>query len=167
MLVAAPFTATRPDEVNLNKHDTVVILDHFYDGWSYGRNLRTMAEGVFPLGYIQPISPTTTFTLVNCVRSMQDIFAQDMLEGALIALPNSLDIHHAVAEGPWDGDVVGVVHAQRIDSMLLSEIFDMGFDGTVFVCGSDSFNGFCFDSLLEIGVDGVKVLPSDRYVDFV
>ncbi|KAJ8326842.1 hypothetical protein QVD99_005386 [Batrachochytrium dendrobatidis] len=42
------------DEIELRVDDIIVVLQEFDDGWAFGRNVSTSAEGVFPLSVTQP-----------------------------------------------------------------------------------------------------------------
>jgi ferredoxin-NADP reductase len=128
--------------------------------------------------------PNTQITLINSVNSIADIFATLPLEGAMLAYPSNLIVHHCVSgEGaaglpPTEREgIAGYIHNQKLNMELMEEIVgedafrgeDTGGGKRAFVCGSDGFNSFVVDALIEMGADNdvIKVLPSDRYLEVI
>jgi hypothetical protein len=122
--------------------------------------------------------------LINSVNSVADIFPLLSLEGGMIAYPSNFIVHHCVSgEGaaginPTEREgIAGFIHNQKLSLELMEEIIGEdafrgeGEDGRkrAFVCGSDGFNCFVVDALIEMGADNdvIKVLPSDRYLEVI
>ena len=99
------------DELHIVPGDRVEILHHYYDGWAYGKCLRTGIEGAFPLAATLPFCGSRPrLTLINCTRSREDIGGLSLLEGTLLSYPFSLEVHHFVSEeGAPSAGISGMV----------------------------------------------------------
>ncbi|KAI8801948.1 hypothetical protein BJ742DRAFT_835062 [Cladochytrium replicatum] len=99
--VAMAWVPANVDELPLEVNDFVAVRQHFYDGWAFGMNLRTMQEGTFPLTLTMPpyprsgqVAPTPyrtgppRFVLLHSVHSAKDLVGLDLLEGAQLAYPS-------------------------------------------------------------------------------
>ncbi|KAI8924874.1 hypothetical protein BC831DRAFT_463547 [Entophlyctis helioformis] len=85
------------DELKMSVGDSVLVKHHYYDGWVYGCNLTTQAEGVFPLSCTTPrCGPRPRVVLLNSIHSANDIIGKDLLNGALLAYPMQLTVLHYI-----------------------------------------------------------------------
>ncbi|KAL7748560.1 polar growth protein [Sorochytrium milnesiophthora] len=50
------FDPNSPDEIEIEKNDTIELQQRYNDGWGFGRNMRTGQHGVFPLNHVKPLS---------------------------------------------------------------------------------------------------------------
>ncbi|KAJ3036139.1 hypothetical protein HDV00_003051 [Rhizophlyctis rosea] len=181
LLVTSDYNPSQSDELQLAYGDRLVATHHYFDGWAIGHNLRTGQRGAFPLSCtLPPCGPYTNLVLINSVHTMEDIFGTDVLEGAMLAYPANIEVHHFVANGYKTGGVVrdgvsGCVYEGRIKTGDVMQIVAkrwMGGGGSdsgeqkIIVCGPGRFEGDMMDALGECGVEleGVEVLPPDRYV---
>ncbi|RKO84948.1 hypothetical protein BDK51DRAFT_27093 [Blyttiomyces helicus] len=180
LTVLTPYEQTMSDELTLSRGDRVVTQDHYLDGWALGHNLTTGATGVFPLSVTSPLNgPRSRLTLLNAVHTPQDLIGLDLLEAAMLAHPDALEVHHFCDRGSGsiarDG-VVGTVHAGKMDNTAVADVLAdwaariLGgplWNALAVVCGPRGFDGFAVDAVTELGVDGrvVRVLPADRVMD--
>ncbi|KAJ1536318.1 hypothetical protein HK096_011408, partial [Nowakowskiella sp. JEL0078] len=108
LIVHTPYTAQSPDELTLTASDVVEVLEHFYDGWAYVRNLRTTEFGVIPLPVTYPRTVRTLsggavegtlpqIVVLHGIRYTADAFGLQTLRGAALAYPGCVKIVHAVS----------------------------------------------------------------------
>eukprot|EP00842_Homolaphlyctis_polyrhiza_P000701 jgi/Hompol1/1631/HPOL_003726-RA len=189
--VAADYAPRFDDELELKLGDSVIVKHHYYDGWCFGLNLRTLIEGIFPLSCTTPrCGPRPHITLINCIHTTDDLIGKEILNAALLSYPTQLDIHHFIADreghrglSPQEaeiappvtiGDVPGFVHDGRINESkfqrLLKPIWSLqDRDPTkqrLIVCGPNGFAPFIVDSLTEFGAHGddIVILPNEQWV---
>eukprot|EP00049_Salpingoeca_infusionum_P014289 m.266995 g.266995 ORF g.266995 m.266995 type:complete len:112 (-) comp15634_c5_seq3:2598-2933(-) len=51
-----PYESARPDEVDFEEHQTIIVLNpeqHLESGWIYGQVEATGATGIFPANYVE------------------------------------------------------------------------------------------------------------------
>ncbi|KAJ3055718.1 hypothetical protein HK097_009603 [Rhizophlyctis rosea] len=181
LIITTDYHPSQPDELPLVHGDRLVATHHYHDGWAIGHNLRTQQQGAFPLSCtLPPSGPHTNLVLINSVHTMEDIFGTNILEGAMLAYPGNIEVHHFVANGYRTGAAVregvsGCVYEGRVKTGDVMQIVgrrwwrgseEGGADQKIIVCGPGRFEGDMMDALGECGVelDLVEVLPPDRFV---
>ncbi|KAJ3268585.1 hypothetical protein HK104_005333, partial [Borealophlyctis nickersoniae] len=168
------FVPNLADEMPLTPGDVVVTEHHYNDGWALGHTARgTARHGMFPLSCTLPpfnasrhsSPPPFKLTLINCVRTLDDIFEPDLLLGVEYAYPGLLTTHHFVESLPsmWSSErrIPGFIHSGRLTRDALAGVLgdkwggedngEEGFPKVVYVCGPSSFNGFVVDVATECG----------------
>ncbi|TPX65497.1 hypothetical protein SpCBS45565_g05118 [Spizellomyces sp. 'palustris'] len=187
LVVTSEYIPTIPDELALNPGDRVMAKHHYYDGWCLGINLTTSTEGVFPLSATAPpCNPSSKLVLIHSIRTPDEIFGRDVLEGVMLSYPDQLAVYYFV-DSVTTPIELGIVQQGRLTQKHVEAILtEIGFEsgggvdlaedadeeGTrcCVVCGPPGYDSFVVDCLMECGVGGrgfgreVKVLPSDRWV---
>ncbi|RKO85373.1 hypothetical protein BDK51DRAFT_26692 [Blyttiomyces helicus] len=167
-----PLEVLIADELNLARGDRVVTQHHYLDGWALGAGLTTSATGVFPLSITSPRNgPNSRLVLLNAVRSPDDLLGLDLLEAAMLAHPDSLEVHHFCAEGVnatggyTRGFAARFLHEGELDAEAVAEVLggwaeedEAQNEGMRepkrlgIVCSPSGFDAFAVDALAEAGV---------------
>ena len=159
--------------------DWISVKEHVYDGWAYGVNLRTKMTGLFPLPVTVPHCPQRLVVL-NCCRSAFDVFGQDVLEGALLAYPDYIAVHHVFSRGSpmgVDAETIaklapGLIQSGRLSPSYIDVVaHDARLDPNapfesqkVIVCGPKRLQGDVYDYLtsnLRIKHDSIRLMAPD------
>jgi len=151
LYVFADYQPLQMDEMELHAGEYVSVISHSYDGWAFGVNMTTGAEGIFPLSVASPALVTSNFkiTLINCVQSLSDIVGLDLLDGAMITYPSNITVHHICTELSTVRDgVSGYMREGRLDGNMIREILsEIAGDRRAVVSGPASFTSLVCDSL--------------------
>lgn len=158
------------DELEIEFGDQVVALRHYNDGWSYGTNLRTNLNGIYPLSTLLPsYGVHSKFILLNfTMGGTQSLFGMNLIQPAMIAfdgdhirvesfISNSTASQHKEFIGQVN---LGAFSADTIGRIIAEE--ESGEDSTyyrkVIVCGPSSFNESAYEILVnECGVSQKEI----------
>ncbi|KAJ3126058.1 hypothetical protein HK098_007935 [Nowakowskiella sp. JEL0407] len=190
LIAIADYQGTMADEITIRRNDRIICKAHYYDGWAVGLNLNTNQSGFFPLSITHPrngLSSSTQITVLNSMRSFDDLYGMDVMEGSILAYPRHIAFHHFVKKGfstasdaaaiNLDGSrsplpplrvstrsvalPCGYVHDGGITDTSVAEIVEPLIGGRsskrIFVCGPPQYQSSIVDYLNEIGVYGEDV----------
>lgn len=141
------------------KGEFVAAQDHYFDGWAYGTNLISGAQGAFPLSIVTSAKAGRNYklVLVNVVNSIEGIVGKELLDAALLSYPLQIEVHHIIHQTSniLDG-VPGFIRYGRLDEIILTEILGKvrcdvqnRVSRKAVVCGPCSFNAMVSQALVE------------------
>ncbi|KAJ3120461.1 hypothetical protein HK098_004575 [Nowakowskiella sp. JEL0407] len=190
LIAIADYQGTMTDEITIRRNDRIICKAHYYDGWAVGLNLNTNQSGFFPLSITHPrngLSSSTKMTVINSIRSFDDLYGMDVMEGSTLAYPRHISFHHFVKKGfstandsaavNLDGSrsplppltfstrsvtlPCGYVHDGGITDQSVSDIVEplIGDRSSrrIFICGPPKYQSSIVDYLNELGVYGEDV----------
>ncbi|KAI8592820.1 hypothetical protein BDZ88DRAFT_504181 [Geranomyces variabilis] len=121
---ASSYEPVMPDELRIQKGDSLIVQKHYYDGWSFAVNTKTGKEGVIPLPKTFPRhGPCLKLVLLNCVHSPGDLVGAELIDAVLLAYPQQLEVHHVVKTGVEDGcgQFSGFGYAGQLSEAIIKE----------------------------------------------
>ncbi|KAJ1330461.1 hypothetical protein BSLG_009379 [Batrachochytrium salamandrivorans] len=148
------YESTDPDELTLRVGDWVMARHHYLDGWAEGVNLTTQQE-------VPPF----------------EIFANDIISGAMLAYPQHIQITHCfsrggVSDGQTMDNIPGEAVQGRISPYVINQALQFvqwkprphGSSQRLVICGSKSFQGDIYDmacSSCGVEYNDVVILSDD------
>ena len=150
------YSASLADELNVSIEDVVVVMNHYYDGWCYGRNITTGQYGSFPLACVCPLSLTKT-TLISVHDLNVDGMGSQLIQGVQLAYPSLIQFekYNSIT-----------LTSEKVKQVLDIDSIPSSSTGTslVIVCGPTGMISRVVDILEEFGDVWTKnlcVLSSD------
>ncbi|KAH6568465.1 hypothetical protein BASA62_005453 [Batrachochytrium salamandrivorans] len=172
------YESTDPDELTLRVGDWVMARHHYLDGWAEGVNLTTQQEGLFPLPVTVPCPGSALrISIINATQSPFEIFANDIISGAMLAYPQHIQITHCfsrggVSDGQTMDNIPGEAVQGRISPYVINQALQFvqwkprphGSSQRLVICGSKSFQGDIYDmacSSCGVEYNDVVILSDD------